>query len=123
VKKKTGLADSPLFQENIPLNKSNDSSDKKEPLRKNESKLSRHHDAMIADIEKAIREIGKEVCTYRLTEKEKTSLVEIIYHYRMRKYRLSENEIARIAINFIIQDFNSNKKDCILSRIIDLQKA
>ena len=78
---------------------------------------------MIANIEKAIRTIGKEVCTYRLTEKEKAALVDIIYHFRTQKVRLSENEIARIAINFIIQDFNSNKKDCILSRIIELQKA
>ena len=121
--KKTGLADSPLFQNSGSIKKSGDSSEKKEPPSKHDSKPSCNHDAMIADIAKAIREIGKEVCTYRLTEKEKTALVEIIYHYRMKKYRLSENEIARIAINFIIQDFNSNKKDCILSRIIELQKA
>jgi hypothetical protein len=121
--KRTGLADSPLFRNSSSKNKTSVSSNKKEPPSKHDSKPSCNHDVMIADIAKAIREIGKEVCTYRLTEQEKTTLVEIIYHYRMQKYRLSENEIARIAINFIIQDFNSNKKDCILSRIIELQKA
>jgi uncharacterized membrane protein YgaE (UPF0421/DUF939 family) len=124
--KVSGLADSPLFlkpnTENDPIE--NNLEEKKRIQPSNRATLkSRHHDTMIASISKVTREIGKEASTYRLTNKEKTALVEIIYHFRMRNVRLTENEIARIALNFIIDDFKYQKKDSILARVIDYLKA
>ena len=124
--KVSGLADSPLF---LKHNDDNDlierNIDEKKSIQpSNHATLkSSHHDTMIASISKVTREIGKEASTYRLTNKEKTALVEIIYHFRMRNVRLTENEIARIALNFIIDDFKYQKKDSILARVIDYLKA
>ena len=124
--KTSGLADSPLFlkrnDDNDPIERNIDEKKSIEPSN-HATLISRHHDTMIASISKATREVGKEASTYRLTDKEKTVLVEIIYHFRMRNVRLTENEIARIAINFIIDDFKYQKKDSILARVIDYLKA
>ncbi|MDP2965179.1 MAG: hypothetical protein Q8N39_03960 [Pelolinea sp.] len=129
--KDSGLADSPLFRTEI-SNEDNKTSkierhtERKHAIvtpRMHDSMTPRYHDSMIATITKSIRETGKEVCTYRLTQKEKTALVEIIYNFRMRNCRLSENEIARIAINFLIEDFKADKEDCMLSSIIEAMKA
>ena len=129
--KTSGLADSPLFRTEIYNEANEDSTIERHTERKHaivtpcnhDSLTPRYHDSMIATITKSIRETGKEVCTYRLTQKEKTALVEIIYHFRMRNCRLSENEIARIAINFLIEDFNTDKKHSMLSSIIEAMKA
>ena len=129
--KTSGLADSPLFRTEF-SNKANEDStidrhtERKDTVvtpRKHTTMTPRYHDSMTATITKSIRETGKEVCTYRLTQKEKTSLVEIIYHFRMRNCKLSENEIARIAINFLIEDFKTDNKDCMLSIIAEAMKA
>ena len=124
--KVSGLADSPLFlkrtDDNDPIERNID--EKKSIQPSNHATLkSSHHDTMIDNIHKVIQEVGKEASTYRLTQNEKTALVEIIYHFRMRNVRLTENEIARIAINFIIDDFKYQKKDSILARVIDYLKA
>jgi len=121
--KQSGLADSPLFKSGISSEEKKGTSIESHTERKHVIMTPRYHDGMTAIIAKSVREVGKEVCTYRLTQREKTSLVEIIYHYRMRNNRLSENEIARIAINFLIEDFKADKKDCILSRITEAMKA
>ena len=121
--KTSGLADSPLFQNQRRNEGTKDSTNKSETERQHAIMTPRYHDTTTATIAKSVRETGKEVCTYRLTQKEKTALIEIIYHFRMRNCRLSENEIARIAINFLIEDFKSEKKDCMLSSIVKAMKA
>ena len=121
--KPSGLADSPLFQTGISSEDKKGSPIENNTERKHAIMTPRYHDSMTAIIAKSVREVGKEVCTYRLTQKEKTALVEIIYHFRIRNSRLSENEIARIAINFLIEDFKADKNNCILSSIVEAMKA
>jgi hypothetical protein len=121
--KPSGLADSPLFQNKDQLKEKENIESIKKIERPQAIMTPRYHDSMTAIITKSVREVGKEVCTYRLTQKEKTALVEIIYHFRMRNSRLSENEIARIAINFLIEDFKANKNTCMLSSIVEAMKA
>jgi hypothetical protein len=129
--KTSGLADSPLFRTEISKEVNKSATFERYAERKHatmtprnhDSLTPRYHDSTIATIAKSVREVGKEVCTYRLTQKEKTALIEIIYHFRMRNCRLSENEIARIAINFLIEDFKADKKDCMLSSITEAMKA
>ena len=113
--KTSGLADSPLFIEHP------QSDEKARSIQENSTSGLKtcFPDDMIATIVKSMRAVGKEGCTYRLTQREKTALIEIIYHFRMRHIRLSENEIARIAINFLIEDFKARKNDCLLGSIID----
>lgn len=121
--KTSGLADSPFFPRKFKVKEKVGNFPKRRAERKHDSMTQCYQDSMIATIVRSVREVGKEACTYRLTPQEKTALVEIIYHYRMRNSRLSENEIARIAINFLIEDFRTNKKSCMLSHITELMKA
>lgn len=121
--KPSGLADSPLFQRKVEEGVKNEKAPGENTERKHDTMTPHYHDSMIAKIARSVRDVGKEVSTYRLTPQEKTALVEIIYHYRMRNCRLSENEIARIAINLLIEDFKTDKKSCMLSRIAEAMKA
>jgi len=121
--KPSGLADSPLFPIKIEEKTKVEKPPSETTERKHATMTPRHHDSMIATIARSVREVGKEVSTYRLTMQEKDSLAEIIYHFRREKCRLSENEIARIAINILIDDFKTDKKSCMLSRIAEAMKA
>ena len=121
--KQSGLADSPLFKSGISSEGKKGTPIESQIEIKDAIMTPRYHDGMTTIIAKSVREVGKEVCTYRLTQKEKTALVEIIFYYRMRNSRLSENEIARIAINFLIEDFKADRKECILSSITEAMKA
>ena len=112
--KASGLADSPLFIK---------------PKVK-ESKLPSHqvttvshtHDTVISAITESILQVGKEAATYRLTLNEKRKLAEIIYTLKMKNLRVTENEIIRIALNFILCDYSMNKTSSILKRVISLEK-
>ena len=117
--KTSGLADSPLFIERPQPEEKATSNQEHSPS----GLKACHPDDMVATIAKSMHEVGKEGCTYRLTQREKTALIEIIYHFRMRNCRLSENEIARIAINFLIEDFKAKKNDCLIRRIIDIMQS
>jgi len=143
--KKTGLADSPLF---LTANSANQASAQPEQTenKKSESAESRpahrirtsnhsgkeayhqtnqaataprHHDTMVETIRKAVKVIGKEAATYRFTRDEKKALAETIYAFRLRDIRISENEIARIAINFLFSDHLINKKESIIERVVE----
>jgi hypothetical protein len=112
--KVSGLAESPLFQ-------------KKDADSKIPGSLSSNHAAMLPDkhddvieqIRQAVRQTGKEAGTYRITREEKKALLEICYSHRLDGIRTSENEITRIAINYLIHDHKSNAKDSILERVIE----
>jgi hypothetical protein len=119
----SGLADSPLFPRKIEEKAKVEIPPSEITEQKHAIMTPRNHDSMIASIARSVREVGKEVSTYRLTVQEKETLAEIIYHFRREKCRLSENEIARIAINLLIEDFETDKKSCMLSRIAEAMKA
>ncbi len=63
--------------------------------------VSRYHDTTIETIRKAVKQIGKEGATHRFTSKEKRDIADLIYTYKRQGIRTSENEITRIAINFM----------------------
>ena len=112
--KPSGLAESPLFQKK--------NADSKIP-----GSLSSNHattqpdnkDDVIEYIRQAVRQTGKEAGTYRITREEKRALLEICYSFRLGGTRTSENEITRIAINYLINDHKSNPKDSILDCVIE----
>src|SRR3712207_804716 len=72
------------------------------------SSLASYHASMIERIRKAVRSQEKEVSFIRLTEEEKNALADIVYTYKRQKTKTSENEINRIAINFLIADYQEN---------------
>jgi|GEM_PF-2771611 len=86
--------------------------------RNHETTASRYHDAVIEVIRKAVKEFGKEAATHRFTPDEKEAMAGIIYTYKTRGLKTSENEIARIAINFILHDYRENGENSVLSRAL-----
>jgi len=78
----------------------------------------RYDDTTIEAIRKAVKQFGKEAATHRFTSDEKKAIADIIYAYRNQGIRTSENEIARIAINFITKDYRRDTKGSILDRAL-----
>ncbi len=85
-----------------------------------------HHDTtvpfaeedMIEVIRKAVKQIGKEPATQRLTLEEKQQLKDIEYAYGRQGIKTTGNEIIRIATNFIVLDFQKNGENSILGKVL-----
>jgi hypothetical protein len=88
--------------------------------------VSRHHDttvpSMVEVIRKAAKLVGKEAATHRFTPEEKQAIADIIYTYRRKGYDTSENEIARIAINWVVWDHLENGDTNILAQVLTALK-
>ncbi len=77
------------------------------------------HGVAIELVRKAVKEFGKEAATHRFTPNEKKEIADLIYTYKSRGVKTSENEIARIAINFIVEDYRENGENSVLHRILE----
>lgn len=73
----------------------------------------------LESIRKIVRQFGKEAATYRLTEEEKQHLADIVYTYKRRGYRTSDNELARIAINWLILEYQEQGEQSVLARVLE----
>jgi hypothetical protein len=82
------------------------------------SMLASYHDDVVEMIRKAVKTPGKEVSFVRMTVEEKAQLADIIYTYKRQGKKTSENEINRIAINYILEDYRANGERSILARVI-----
>lgn len=143
--KKTGLADSPLFSmpqkvkgatpsldkplaeetgKKGPVNTESNQATKQSSNRgtmtppDHDTTVSRYHDAIIELVRKAVKEFGKEAATHRFTLEEKKAIAEIIYTFKKRGIKTNENEVTRIAVNFIIQDYRENRGNSILEKAL-----
>ncbi len=82
------------------------------------SMTSRHLDVIIEKVRKTVKVIGKEPSTHRLTPEEKKAIIDIVYSYKSQGIKTSENEVARIAINFLVNDYKENGENSILHKVI-----
>jgi len=80
--------------------------------------VSRYHDSMIQSVKSALRQFGKEAATHRFTPEEKRAVADIIYSYSRLGLKTSENEIARIGVNFILNDYKDNGEESLLHRVL-----
>lgn len=80
-------------------------------------------DDYVETIRLALKEVGKETTSYRLHEKEKEALDEMLYQLKRRKLKSNENEVMRIAINFILGDYQANGDQSILVRALEHMRA
>jgi len=140
---RSGLADSPFFtppkvkhvpSPSPPRKLLTERVDEKPPKTSNDTMKPRNHDTVVSSnqdtmtpmlsdktieiVRKALKIFGKEAATHRFTPEEKKKLSDIIFHYKGLGIRTSENEIARIAINFIFEDHKLNGKQSILERVL-----
>ncbi len=94
--------------------------------RHHETVTPRYHDTMtpriygveIELVRKAVKEFGKEAATHRFTEAEKKEIADIIYTYKNRGMKTSENEITRIAVNILFEDYRANGENSVLHNIL-----
>lgn len=86
--------------------------------RDHDTTVSWYHDTIVEVIRRAVKEIGKEAATHRFTAEEKKAIADLIYTYKNEGVRTSENEIARIAVNFVVQDYKENGKNSILDKVL-----
>ena len=143
--KKSGLADSPFFlappqlKENITPSAENALGKKKlvKKIRKPKEQKSeqpgnhdivvprvhdtttpRVHGVMVELVRKAVKDFGKEAATHRFTQTEKREVGDLIYTYKNLGIKTSENEITRIAVNFIFEDYKENGENSVLHNIL-----
>lgn len=78
----------------------------------------RYHDAIIEAVRVAVKEFGKEAATHRFTLEEKKAIANLVYTYKLLGVKTSENEIARIAINFLLADYREKGERSILHQTL-----
>ena len=88
--------------------------------RHHDTVVSRYHDTIVELVRKSVKEFGKEAATHRFTLEEKRAVADIIYTYKNNGIKTSENEIARISVNFIIEDYRENGEQSILHKILEV---
>src|SRR5947209_1886098 len=75
-------------------------------------------DEAIEVVRKAVKQIGKEGATQRLTLVEKQALADIEYSYHRQGIRTSGNEIIRIALNYAVEEYRKNGENSILAKVL-----
>ena len=82
------------------------------------SKLASDQDNVIEQLRKTVKALGKEVAFTRITPEEKARLADIVYTYKRQGIKTSENEINRIAINYLIQDYEAHGQNSLLAKVL-----
>ena len=82
-----------------------------------------HHDSMVESVRLAVKEFGKEAATHRFTKTEKEAIAAIVYTTRQQGIRTTEVEITRIAVNFIIHDYDARGEQSLLAKALHALNA
>ncbi len=82
-----------------------------------------HHSDVIEQIRKTVKVPGREVAFVRLTPEEKGKLADIVYTYKRQGVKTSENEINRIAVSYLMHDYQACGEESILAKVIAALKA
>jgi hypothetical protein len=83
------------------------------------SKHSFNQESIIETIRKAVRIVGRDTATFRFTPEEKKAILELSFSYKMQGYKATENELIRIAVNFLLEDQKQNGRNSVLQKVID----
>jgi len=74
-------------------------------------------------IRRVVKAPGREVSFVRLTPVEKEELAEVVYTFKRRGVKTTENEINRIAINALLADYRTNGERSTLARVLAALQA
>jgi hypothetical protein len=88
------------------------------PPSNHDTTVSRYHETMIETVRKAVKQFGKEAATHRFTVDEKNAIADLVFTNKRQGIRTSENEITRIAVNFVLEDQQENGKNSILDKVL-----
>ena len=79
-------------------------------------------DDIVETIRKTVKQVGKETLFVRLTPNEKRQIASVVYAfnemYRGEGRKTSENEIGRISVNFLLEDYKANGEQSILAKVL-----
>jgi hypothetical protein len=89
-----------------------------EQLPPNASTLASYTDSTIETIRKTVKAVGKEVSFIRLTQNEKNQLADILYTFKRQGVKTTENEVNRIGLNLLLEDYRANGENSVLARVI-----
>jgi hypothetical protein len=89
----------------------------------NDASMLANMDSIVEAIRKTVKQIGKEVSFVRLLPEEKRQLADIAYTYKSQGIKTSENEISRIGINWMLEDYQANGKESILAKVLEALNA
>jgi hypothetical protein len=117
VRTKDGSAKSNLNDKTGPTHKQPRNRETMES-RNHDTVVSRYHDTTIETVRKTVKVLGKEAATHRFTIEEKRAIADLVYTYKRRGIRTSENEITRIAVNFVVHDNQESGKNGILDKVL-----
>jgi hypothetical protein len=74
--------------------------------------------ATLTAIRKTVRVPGREVTYVRLSSEEKARLFEVVSTYKLQGHKITETEISRIAVNFILEDYRAHGEQSILAQAL-----
>lgn len=72
----------------------------------------------IEAIRKVVKTQGREVSFIRLTPEEKAQVSDIVYTYKRQGQKTTENQINRIAINYLLHDYHERGEQSVLARVL-----
>ena len=78
---------------------------------------------VVETIRRAVHQLGKEDATYRFTSEEKKALADVVYTYGAADIKTSQNEITRIGINWLMEDYRANGAASVLARVLERLNA
>ena len=86
------------------------------------STLAYIQDDIVETVRKTVKQVGKDTLYVRLTADEKHQVTSVVYAlnemYRGESRKTSENEIGRIGVNFLLEDYKANGKQSTLARVL-----
>jgi len=75
---------------------------------------------LLEAVRKTVKNPGKEEVLYvRLSKEEKDKLADISYTYKRQGIKTSDNELVRIALNSLLEDYEINGAKSVLALILD----
>lgn len=91
------------------------------------STLADNDDDMVEAVRTKVKQLGKEVVFLRLKPDEKSELSDLVYTlnqlHRGEYKKTTENEIGRIGLNYLLEDYKQNGERSILARVIKALNA
>lgn len=77
----------------------------------------------VAATVRALKTVGKEIYYVRVTPDEKQRVADAIHAFGQRGIRTSVNEIGRIALNTLLEDYETNGASSLLARVLEGKRA
>lgn len=78
------------------------------------------HGRYIESIRRNLKRSGTITTNYRTTPENKEALAQLVWDYKRRKISTSENELVRIAIEFVLADFEDNGEQSVVHTVLEL---